>query len=63
VLFQAARPLLLNGIEETVSPPHMAACGIFLTLAPIGEQQRRFQTELWRQFDIARPRNTGASLM
>jgi hypothetical protein len=36
--------------------------GIFLTLAPIGEQQRRSEAELWREFDLARPRILGALL-
>jgi hypothetical protein len=37
VLFQAARPILLNGIEEVISRPDLGDRAIFLTLAPIGE--------------------------
>src|SRR6266853_1018080 len=33
VLFQAARPILLNGIEEVVSRPDLGDRAIFLTLA------------------------------
>ena len=62
MLFRAARPLLLNGIEDVVSRPDLADRGIFLTLAPIGEQQRRSETQLWHQFDIARPRILGGLL-
>jgi hypothetical protein len=62
VLFQAARPLLVNGIEDVISRADLADRGIFLTLAPIGEQQRRSETELSREFDIARPRILGALL-
>jgi hypothetical protein len=62
VLFQAARPLLLNGIEDVISRADLADRGIFLTLAPISEQQRRSETELWRDFEIARPRILGALL-
>ena len=62
VLFQAARPLLLNGIEDVVSRPDLADRGIFLTLAPIGEEQRRSESELWREFERARPRILGALL-
>jgi hypothetical protein len=40
MLFQAARPSLLNGIENVISRTDLADRGIFLTLAPIGEQQR-----------------------
>jgi hypothetical protein len=62
VLFRAARPLLVNGIEDVISRPDLADRGIFLMLAPIGEQQRRSEAELWREFEIARPRLLGALL-
>src|SRR5262245_55582132 len=62
VLFEAARPILLNGIEEVISRPDLCDRGIFLTLAPIGEAQRRPENELWREFEIARPRMLGALL-
>jgi hypothetical protein len=62
VLFEAARPILLNGIEEVVSRPDLADRAIFLTLAPIGEAHRRPESELWREFELARPRILGALL-
>jgi hypothetical protein len=62
VLFQAARALLVNGIEDIVSRADLADRGIFLTLTPIGEQHRRSETELWREFESARPRILGALL-
>jgi hypothetical protein len=62
VLFQAARPLLVNGIEDVISRADLADRGIFLTLAPIGERQRRSESELRREFEIARPRLLGALL-
>src|SRR6185312_9888533 len=62
VLFEAARPILLNGIEEVVSRPDLGDRAICLTLAPIGEAQRRPENELWREFEIARPRMLGALL-
>jgi hypothetical protein len=62
VLFQAARPLLVNGIEDVISRADLADRGIFLTLPPIGERQRRSEAELWREFEIARPRLLGALL-
>src|SRR5205807_392394 len=51
VLFEAARPILLNGIEEVISRPDLGDRAIFLTLAPIGEVQRRPESELWRGFE------------
>jgi hypothetical protein len=62
VLFQAARPLLVNGIEEVITRVDLADRSIFLTLAPIGEQQRRAEAELWRGFQLARPRILGVLL-
>src|SRR5439155_11381418 len=50
------------GIEEVVSRPDLGDRAIFLTLAPIGEAQRRSESELWREFEIARPRILGALL-
>jgi hypothetical protein len=62
ILFQAARPLLVNSIEDVVSRADLADRGIFLTLALIREQHRRAESELWRDFEIARPRIVGALL-
>jgi hypothetical protein len=62
VLFEAARPILLNGIEDVISRPDLGDRAIFLTLAPIAEAHRRPEAELWREFEKARPRILGALL-
>ena len=62
VLFKAARPTLLNGIEDIIGRSDLADRAIFLTLAPIGEEQRRSETELWREFELARPAILGVLL-
>src|SRR6266478_4426299 len=62
VLFESTRPILLNGIEDVVSRPDLGDRAIFLTLPSIGDAQRRPETELWREFEIARPRILGALL-
>jgi hypothetical protein len=62
VLFEASRPILLNGIEEVVSRPDLGDRAIFLTLAPIADSERRPEAELWREFEVARPRILGALL-
>ena len=62
VLFQAARPILLNSIEDVIRRPDLADRAIFLMLAPIGERRRRSEEKLWREFEIARPYILGALL-
>jgi hypothetical protein len=59
-LFAAARPVILNGIEDVVIRPDLADRAILLTLAPIAELQRRPETALWREFEVARPHILGA---
>jgi hypothetical protein len=62
VLFQAARPLLVNSIEEVITRPDLADRSIFLTLPPLANAWRQSERELWRQFELARPRILGALL-
>src|SRR5262249_26576042 len=62
VLFESTRPILLNGIEDVVNRPDLGDRAIFLTLPPLGEVQRRPESELWREFEITRPRILGALL-
>ena len=62
VLFEAARPILLNGIEDIIGRSDLADLAILLTLGSIGEEQRRSETELWREFERARPAILGALL-
>src|SRR5262249_8968834 len=62
VLFQAARPSLLNGIDDIIGRPDLADRAIFLTLGPIGEEQRRSETEVWRDFKLVRPQILGTLL-
>ena len=52
----------MNGIENVVSRADLADRAIFLTLAPIAEQRRRSEVELWREFERARPAILGALL-
>jgi hypothetical protein len=41
VLFQAARPTLLNGIDDVIGRPDLADRAIFLTMSQISDTQRR----------------------
>jgi hypothetical protein len=62
ILFAAARPVILNGIEDIITRADLADRAILLTLAPIAERQRRPETALWREFEVARPHVLGALL-
>ena len=62
VLFDAARPVMLNGIEDIVARPDLADRAVFLTLEPIAEERRRPEEELWAAFEAERPRILGVLL-
>jgi hypothetical protein len=62
VLFDAARPVILNGIEDIVTRPDLADRAVFLTLEPIPEERCRPEQELWAAFEAERPRILGVLL-
>jgi hypothetical protein len=62
VLFEAARPVILNGIEDVVTRPDLADRALFLTLPYLSEAKRRPEQELWRAFEFSRPLLLGALL-
>ena len=62
VLFDATRPVILNGIEDIVTRPDLADRAVFLTLEPIQEERRLPEQELWTAFETERPRILGALL-
>ena len=62
VLFDAARPVVLNGIEDIVTRPDLADRAVFLMLEPIPEELRQPEQELWVAFYKERPRILGVLL-
>jgi hypothetical protein len=62
VLIDAARPIILNGIEDIVTRPDLADRALFLTLEPIPEERRRSEADLWAAFELQRPRLLGVLL-
>ncbi len=62
MLFDATRPVILNGIEDIVTRPDLADRAVFLTLEPMPEERRRPEQELWAVFDKERPRILGVLL-
>ena len=56
----AARPVILNGIEDIVERPDLADRAVFLTLEPIPPRSAAApEGELWTAFEAERPRIRG----
>jgi hypothetical protein len=49
VLFDAQRPIILNGIEDIITRPDLADRTMFLTLEAIPEDRRQSKEELWAE--------------
>ena len=62
VLFDATRPVILNGIEDIVTRPDLADRAVFLNLEAIPEERRRPEAELWAAFEAERPKILGVLL-
>ncbi len=62
VLFDAQRPVILNGIEDFVARPDLGDRAIMLALEAIPDEARRPEGTLWAAFEVARPRILGALL-
>jgi 5S rRNA maturation endonuclease (ribonuclease M5) len=61
-LFDAMRPVMLNGIEAAVTRPDLADRALLLTLEAIPDDRRRPEGELWAELERERPRILGALL-
>jgi hypothetical protein len=62
VLFEATRPVLLNGIEELTLRSDLLDRSILLALPTIAPGKRKDEAQFWHEFEIARPRILGALL-
>jgi hypothetical protein len=62
VLFDAKRPILLNGIEELATRSDLLERAIVLNLPTIPDNKRRTEAQFWREFEAARPYILGALL-
>src|SRR5262249_35868902 len=61
-LFDAVRPVVLNGIEDLATRGDLLDRAINLTLPQIPDERRGDEDDLWRQFEESRPRLLGALL-
>jgi len=62
VLLDAMRPIILTAIEDVVTRGDLADRSMQMRLAPIIEERRRPEREIWADFETARPRILGALL-
>jgi len=61
-IFDAMRPLILNGISAIATRPDLADRSIIITLPQIAKGARRREKEFWAAFETAQPRIIGALL-
>ena len=62
VVFEACRPVILTGIENSAVRGDLADRSIVIRLDPIAERARRTESEVMAAFEEARPRILGALL-
>jgi hypothetical protein len=62
VLFNAQRPVLINGIEDLAERGDLLDRAVRLDLERIPDDKRRPEAELWAEFEAARPQMLGALL-
>jgi hypothetical protein len=55
VLFDATRPVILNGITDVATRADLLDRALIVTLPPIPDDARRPEAALWREFEEARP--------
>lgn len=61
-LFDATRPIILNGIEDFVARPDLGDRTVSLTLESIPDERRKLEKEIWSEFERERPLIFGALL-
>jgi putative DNA primase/helicase len=60
ILFDARRPVILNGIESVAASPDLLDRSLLVALPTIDPTSRRAEAELFAEFDQALPRLTAA---
>jgi hypothetical protein len=62
ILFDATRPIILNGIDDIAGNADLADRSVIVTLSPIAEENRIPEKVFWRDFLLARPKILGGLL-
>lgn len=61
-IFDATRPIILNGIPEVTTKPDLADRAIALRLSRIAPEDRKTEREIWAEFEKVQPLILGALL-
>jgi hypothetical protein len=61
-IFDAMRPVLLNGIDDVAVRSDLLDRSICLTLESVDDEKRLTESEIWARFEKVRPRLLGALL-
>ncbi|HEX7312315.1 MAG TPA: DUF3854 domain-containing protein [Pyrinomonadaceae bacterium] len=59
-LFEALRPVIINGIEDLATRGDLLSRAVVLYLPPLKSNTRLKEADLWREFERARPSICGA---
>jgi hypothetical protein len=62
VIFEAMRPVILNGIDQISNRHDLADRSLVVNLPRIPESKRKLEKDLWSSFDSAQPRILGGLL-
>ena len=62
MIFEAQRPVILNGINEVVTMPDLLARALTISCPVISDDDRRTEVQFWQEFEKARPAILGALL-
>lgn len=59
-LFEALRPVIINGIEDIATRGDLLSRAVVIYLPSIEAKARKKEVDLWREFELARPPICGA---
>ena len=62
IVFDAQRPIIMNGISDLASRADLSDRGLHITLVPIADEARRGERKLFAEYRAARPAILGALL-
>jgi hypothetical protein len=61
-LFDASRPIILNGIDDVATNPDLADRALVVTLPTIPDERRKTERQFWQDFEECRPAILGSLL-